>query len=329
MLSIWFRGPTLPIVLDVDAVRAAFRNAANLVRARLVSNQITPAIFRAKLDDIPPRERDGWLDLLWDLDEIPDDDPALPRGCVPYLPCPVATVWRPCSERDVTCNDVFVDVGSGTGRTAFLANLLTGAECIGLEIQPALVEVARGRAAWLNLGRTRFVEGDAAELTPVHHHWNRLLSLLSVWRGPRRSRPRRPGSHGAHSADPGLLRPHAAPRASLACSSPFDVRWISTCIGAMLHDQRRPISRGRPGAAGGFMIVAGCGCHLRHREGGGRVGSHACCWFYRRWPAATTRAATARRRRSPVQTHNRQTGRVRRTWQTPRANRSRPATAAG
>jgi SAM-dependent methyltransferase len=59
---------------------------------------------------------------------------------------------------------VFVDVGSGTGRTVFLANLLTGAGCIGLEIQPALVEVARGCAARLNRGRTRFVEGDAAEL---------------------------------------------------------------------------------------------------------------------------------------------------------------------
>jgi hypothetical protein len=27
-----------------------------------------------------------------------------------------------------------------------------------LEIQPALVEAARGRPAWINLGRTRFVE---------------------------------------------------------------------------------------------------------------------------------------------------------------------------
>ena len=122
------------------------------------------AIFRAKLDDVPSRERDGWLDRLWDLDEIPDDDPQLPRGCVPYLPCPVATVLEALQRASVTSNDVFVDVGSGTGRTAFLANLLTGAECIGLEIQPALVEIARQRAAWLNLDRTRFVEDDATEL---------------------------------------------------------------------------------------------------------------------------------------------------------------------
>ena len=104
------------------------------------------------------------MDLLWDLDEIPDDDPELPRGCVPYLPCPVATVLEAVQRAAVTSSDVFVDVGSGTGKTALLANLLTGAACIGVEIQPALVQAARGRAAWLNLDRTRFVEGDAADL---------------------------------------------------------------------------------------------------------------------------------------------------------------------
>ena len=135
-----------------------------MVRTHLLSNQVTPAVFRPILDDIPPKERDGWLDLLWDLDEIPDDGPELPRGCVPYLPCAVATVLEAVERASVTADDVFVDVGSGTGRTAFLASLLTGAGCIGLEIQPALVEAAKGRAAWLRLDRTRFVGGDAAEL---------------------------------------------------------------------------------------------------------------------------------------------------------------------
>jgi SAM-dependent methyltransferase len=129
-----------------------------------VRNEVTPAIFRAKLEDVPPRDRDRWLDLLWDLDDVPDDDPELPPGCVPYLPCPVATVLEALQRANVTSNDIFVDVGSGTGRTAFLANLLTGAGCIGLEIQPALVEAARGRASWLNLDRTRFLAGDAADL---------------------------------------------------------------------------------------------------------------------------------------------------------------------
>ena len=151
-------------MLNVDSVPAAIRDAANLVRTLLLNKLATPAIFRANLDEIPPGDRDGWLDLVWDLDEIPEDDAALPHGCVPYLPCPVATVLEAVQRAGVTSNDVFVDVGSGTGRTALLANLLTGAACIGLEIQPTLVATARGRAAWLNLDQTRFVEGDAADL---------------------------------------------------------------------------------------------------------------------------------------------------------------------
>jgi SAM-dependent methyltransferase len=76
----------------------------------------------------------------------------------------VGTVLQALQQAAVTAADVFVDVGSGLGRTTFLAHLLTGAGCIGLEIQSALVQAARARAAWLDLSRTRFVEGDAVDL---------------------------------------------------------------------------------------------------------------------------------------------------------------------
>lgn len=76
----------------------------------------------------------------------------------------MATVLEALDRAQVSRDDVFVDVGAGLGRTAVLANLVTGAGCIGVEIQPALVHAARGRAAWLNLSRVRFIEGDAADL---------------------------------------------------------------------------------------------------------------------------------------------------------------------
>ena len=116
------------------------------------------------LEEVPLRDRDEWLNVLWDVDEIPADDPELPRGCVPYLPCEAATVLESVHEAAVTRDDVFVDVGSGTGRAALLAHLTTGASCVGLEIQPALVRVAQGRADWLGLSRLRFLGGDAAEM---------------------------------------------------------------------------------------------------------------------------------------------------------------------
>ncbi|MEO6602687.1 MAG: methyltransferase domain-containing protein [Polyangiaceae bacterium] len=69
------------------------------------------------------------------------------------------------SQAAVNCDDVFVDVGSGAGRVALLVHLKTGAGCIGLEIQPALVRTAQGRADWLGLSRLRFLAGDAADMT--------------------------------------------------------------------------------------------------------------------------------------------------------------------
>lgn len=125
---------------------------------------MTPATFDAELAAIPAARRDEWLDLLWDVGELEPDAPELPRGCVPYLPCPVDIVMAALRLAAVTADDVFIDVGAGAGRAALLAHLATGAACIGLEIQPSLARTAQARADWLGLSRLRFLTGDAADL---------------------------------------------------------------------------------------------------------------------------------------------------------------------
>jgi hypothetical protein len=124
-----------------------------------------PATFRAALLSVPPGIRDAWLDRLLGLTEVPDDQPELPRGCVPYLPCSVDVLLRMVDQAGVQASDVFVDLGSGVGRAAVLVHLLTGAPAIGIEIQPALAVAARALASRLPLSRVPFIEGDAAELT--------------------------------------------------------------------------------------------------------------------------------------------------------------------
>ncbi|MCA9706468.1 MAG: hypothetical protein KDK70_11515 [Myxococcales bacterium] len=113
---------------------------------------------------MPELERDGWLDRVLALGELPPDGPELPRGCVPYLPCPVDALLRMVELADVRCDDVFVDIGSGLGRATALTHLLTGAGAIGIEIQPGLVRGARDLARRLHTPRVAVVEGDAAEL---------------------------------------------------------------------------------------------------------------------------------------------------------------------
>ncbi|MCA9604141.1 MAG: methyltransferase domain-containing protein [Myxococcales bacterium] len=125
-------------------------------------HRLAIAARRAAFLTVPAPERDAWLDRAWDAGELPDDNPALPRGSVPYLPCPASTVLEAVRLTEVTAEDVFVDIGAGLGRAAALVHLLTGAGCIGIEIQPTLVRAARGRAEWRGLDRVRFLEGDAA-----------------------------------------------------------------------------------------------------------------------------------------------------------------------
>lgn len=140
------------------------RQRAERLRATLERGAHDPVAFRAALLAVPTLDRDAWLDVVLGLGELPDDGPALPRDGVAYLPCPVDDVLRVVEQARVGAEDVFVDVGAGVGRATALVQLLTGAATVGLEVQPELVAAAREHAARLRLGRTEFLEGDAAAL---------------------------------------------------------------------------------------------------------------------------------------------------------------------
>ncbi|HEX3776805.1 MAG TPA: hypothetical protein VHV51_20175 [Polyangiaceae bacterium] len=134
------------------------------MRSALSAGRASRAQFRAALQAIPERERDGWVDRLFGLEALPSDGPELPRGCVPYLPSSVNAILRMIELTQLRSNDVFVDVGSGLGRTLALTHLLTGADAIGIEIQPELARGSRELASRLKARGISVLEGDAAEL---------------------------------------------------------------------------------------------------------------------------------------------------------------------
>lgn len=141
------------------------RRGAEQLRSRLVHGEVPPATFHAALLDVPPVERDAWLDRVLGIEELPDDGPDLPRGCVPYIPCAVDTLLRMVEQAEVQAADVFVDIGSGLCRSAVLTHLLTGAAAIGIEIQSGLVHAARALTSRMNVSHVSVLEGDAAHLT--------------------------------------------------------------------------------------------------------------------------------------------------------------------
>jgi len=143
------------------------RAAAELIRARLLANECpSPERFRSSLSRVPTQDHDAWLDLLMDVEAVPADGLDLPRGCVPYLPCPVSGILSAVDQAGVTSDDVFVDVGSGTGRALGFVHLLTGAACIGVEIQSALMQLATERCQRFNLHRVQFIRADILDSIP-------------------------------------------------------------------------------------------------------------------------------------------------------------------
>lgn len=144
---------------------ATHRESAERMRDALSRGPVPPSELRAALTSVPPIDRDAWLDVVFGLDEVPDDGPELPPGCVPYLPCPVDALLHVVDHTDVRSSDVFVDVGAGVARAVALVHVLTGAAAIAVEIQPALVRDARALMRRLRVDRVSIVEGDAPTLT--------------------------------------------------------------------------------------------------------------------------------------------------------------------
>lgn len=121
-----------------------------------------PALLQHLLA-LPLFDRDVWLDEALSIEEPPADMPNLPRGSVPYLPCGVAEIMAAVGEAPLRPDDEFVDLGSGVGRVAILAHLLSGARASGIEIQEHLVRSAQARCAALGLDAVSFEHADAAE----------------------------------------------------------------------------------------------------------------------------------------------------------------------
>jgi Histone methylation protein DOT1 len=82
---------------------------------------------------------------------------------VPYQPTPVRHILHLIAATAPAEDDVFVDLGSGLGHVPLLVSMVTGAQSLGIEVQPAYVASAQECAQNLHLSRVRFIPQDARE----------------------------------------------------------------------------------------------------------------------------------------------------------------------
>jgi SAM-dependent methyltransferase len=142
-------------------VDESLRAGARKARAAIEAGTLRGAALLEQILAVPYVERDAWVDEALGFPPPPPDGD-LPHGAVPYVPCGVEEIVATVRELPLRPADALVDLGSGLGRVAILAHLLSGAAARGIELQGHLVAAARARSAELGVP-VSFVHANAGE----------------------------------------------------------------------------------------------------------------------------------------------------------------------
>jgi hypothetical protein len=138
------------------------------VRARIVSKTLAgPALARALLDHAGPPDDDAGYDaldllvgMILDAGAPTDLRASLGAEMVAYQPTPARAIFQAIDRAQIDSHDAFCDLGSGLGWVVILTALVTGAQCTGIELEPAYVEASLRSAGALDVDNAHFVEGN-------------------------------------------------------------------------------------------------------------------------------------------------------------------------
>jgi len=139
--------PSLNLILE-PILRRELRPGA-----RIVSHRYGIGAWRA---DATQKASDGTTLFLWTVPRPPAHAPD-----IFFVPTEQRVVEQLLDLAGVTAADVVYDLGSGDGRIPVIAAQKYGARSVGVEIDPALVEISRRTARDARLAdKVRFIEGD-------------------------------------------------------------------------------------------------------------------------------------------------------------------------
>lgn len=115
------------------------------MRAPLVGPELL-----AWLAAIPPAERDQAMEEHLGLAGPLPPSTSPGKNLIGHHTSSIAAIVRMAIEVPITADDVFIDLGAGFGKVVASVNLITGARCRGIELQPSLVDRARVETARLD-----------------------------------------------------------------------------------------------------------------------------------------------------------------------------------
>ena len=161
-------------------------------------------------EDLDADYLDIFINGVLGIASPPEETRPLEPGMIAYHPTPTRVIFALMAQARLSAHDVFYDLGSGLGRVALLAGLLTDAQVKGVEFEPAYCAYAQERAHGLNLSRVTFHNVDARDAdytdgtffflyTPFT---GRILqAVLARLEAEARSRPITIAAYGACSQD--------------------------------------------------------------------------------------------------------------------------------
>ena len=106
---------------------------------------------------------DVFVDGLLNIRGEPEETRVLVSGMIGYQATPARFILAMIEQANLGDDDVFYDLGSGLGRVALLAGLLSAAQVKGIEFEPAYCAYAQQRARSLGLARVSFINMDARQ----------------------------------------------------------------------------------------------------------------------------------------------------------------------
>jgi hypothetical protein len=146
------------------------------LRKQIVAGDCTASVLRQRFDTYAGHHMnetnpdpigydclDVFVDGLLSMRGEPQETRALVSGMIGYQATPARFVLAMLEQAHLGADDVFYDLGSGLGRVALLAGLLTTAQIKGIEFEPAYCAYAQQRACSFGLTRVSFINVDARQ----------------------------------------------------------------------------------------------------------------------------------------------------------------------
>jgi SAM-dependent methyltransferase len=121
------------------------------------------AVGDGKPDKIGYDNLDVFINALLDDHPVPEETNEREPEMVFYQKTPARLVFQLAAVAQLKPGDIFYDIGSGLGQVTILMHLISGAECRGVEYEPAYHAYAQACAAQLNLTHVQFINADARQ----------------------------------------------------------------------------------------------------------------------------------------------------------------------